>query len=71
VRRSGTAQQGTAALGNRCQKIREKGVVAHVGRADPVRAELLHGFKAAARIMEYQRAWQVNRDGFAPVVSAL
>jgi hypothetical protein len=23
-----------------------------------------------ARIMEYQRAWQANRDGFAPVVIA-
>jgi transcriptional regulator GlxA family with amidase domain len=24
-----------------------------------------------ARIMEYQRAWQANRDGFAPVVTEL
>ena len=24
-----------------------------------------------ARIMEYQRAWQANRDGFAPAVTAL
>jgi hypothetical protein len=24
-----------------------------------------------ARIMEYQRAWQANRDGFAVVVTAL
>jgi transcriptional regulator GlxA family with amidase domain len=23
-----------------------------------------------ARIMEYQRAWQANRDGFAPVVTS-
>ena len=24
-----------------------------------------------ARIMEYQRAWRANRDGFAPVVTGL
>jgi hypothetical protein len=24
-----------------------------------------------ARIIEYQRAWQANRDGFAPAVTAL
>jgi transcriptional regulator GlxA family with amidase domain len=30
-----------------------------------------HVADETARIMEYQRAWQANRDGFAPVVSAL
>ena len=30
-----------------------------------------HVADETARIMEYRRAWQANRDGFAPVVSAL
>jgi transcriptional regulator GlxA family with amidase domain len=30
-----------------------------------------HVADETARIMEYQRAWQANRDGFAPVVTAL
>ena len=30
-----------------------------------------HVANETARVMEYQRAWQTNRDGFAPVVSAL
>lgn len=29
-----------------------------------------HVADETARIMEYQRAWQANRDGFAPVVTA-
>ena len=30
-----------------------------------------HVADETARIMEYQRAWQANRDGFAPVVTEL
>ena len=30
-----------------------------------------HVANETARVMEYQRAWQTNRDGFAPVVGAL
>jgi transcriptional regulator GlxA family with amidase domain len=29
-----------------------------------------HVADETARIMEYQRAWRANRDGFAPVVTA-
>ena len=29
-----------------------------------------HVADETARIMEYQRAWRANRDGFAPVLTA-